>query len=80
MIAGFLEPVGTDPRFRGQGLAGAVCLAALARLSELGAREAMLHPRGDTAYPVPRRLYEQIGFRPVNRTRSYRRERAPEAA
>ena len=78
--SGELEPVGTDPRFRGRGLAAAVCLAALARLSGLGAREAMLHPRGDEGHPLPRRLYERLGFRAVNRTRTYRKEREPEAA
>jgi hypothetical protein len=33
----------------------------------------MLHPRGDDAYPVPRRAYASIGFEPVNEARIYAR-------
>ncbi len=64
---GELEPVGTDPRFRRRGLARAVNLFALERLREIGARHAIVGSRGDEGYPVPRRLYESVGFRELSR-------------
>lgn len=72
---GELEPVGTHPEFRRLGLGRAVCLAALHKLKELGADQAIVYPRGDDAYPVPRQLYGSIGFKPYGRTVTYRLER-----
>jgi GNAT superfamily N-acetyltransferase len=63
-----VEPVGCAPDHRGRGLAGAVSLAALRRARELGAKTALVCPRGDDDYPVPGRIYRSIGFRPGPRT------------
>lgn len=68
-----LEPVGTDPRFSGQGLARAVCLHALREARRHGAEAALVHARGDAAYPAPKRLYESIGFREYARSPRFRR-------
>jgi ribosomal protein S18 acetylase RimI-like enzyme len=64
------------PEHRGQGLAGAVTLAALARLRELGGRTAQVSPRGDDDYPAPLRLYQSLGFKPVARTVTWTRSLA----
>jgi ribosomal protein S18 acetylase RimI-like enzyme len=68
---GELEPVGTDPRFARRGLARALCLDALRALAAAGAERAVVCPRGDDAYPLPRRLYESIGFRPSSEIRRF---------
>ncbi|WP_245603699.1 GNAT family N-acetyltransferase [Intrasporangium oryzae] len=70
---GLLEPVGCIPEHRGRGLAGAVTLAALHRLRDLGARTAQVTPRGDDGYPGPQRLYRSLGFRPTARTVTWTR-------
>ncbi|BCJ35721.1 N-acetyltransferase [Actinocatenispora thailandica] len=70
--AGELEPVGTDPRYARRGLAAAASIACLHALRAAGATRAVVYPRGDAAYPVPRRLYTALGFRPVARTVTYR--------
>ncbi len=69
---GELEPVGTDPRHARQGLGLAVSLACLHALRGAGATQAVVYPRGDGAYPVARRLYFELGFRPIARTITYR--------
>lgn len=69
--AGELEPVGTDPRHAHRGLGAAVTLACLRALRDAGATRAVVYPRGDDAYPVPRGLYLGLGFRPVARTVTY---------
>ncbi|MBA3782739.1 MAG: GCN5 family acetyltransferase [Nocardioides sp.] len=66
-----VEPVGCAPEHRGRGLAGAVSLAALAASRDHGATTGLVRPRGDTAYPVPQRVYRGIGFRPGARTRTF---------
>jgi ribosomal protein S18 acetylase RimI-like enzyme len=66
--AGLVEPVGCVPEHRGRGLAGAVTMAALHRLAEVGAVVAQISPRGDDGYPAPQRLYRSMGFRPRART------------
>ena len=68
---GLLEPVGTDPRHARLGLATAVSLAGLYALRAAGATRAVVCPRGDEQYPVPRRLYAALGFRRVARTVTY---------
>lgn len=70
---GLVEPVGCLPEHRGRGLAGAVTLTALHRLRDLGAVAAQVTPRGDDAYPGPRRLYQSLGFRPRARTVTWAR-------
>jgi hypothetical protein len=65
--AGELEPVGTHPSRRRLGLAAATSLFALRKLSGLGATTAAVQCRGDDAYPVPKRLYESIGFAELTR-------------
>jgi ribosomal protein S18 acetylase RimI-like enzyme len=70
--AGELEPVGTHADFRRRGLAAAVCSFALRRLRDEGAELAVVYSRGDAAYPVPKLLYESIGFVQQARTVTYR--------
>lgn len=70
---GELEPVGTDPRHARRGLGAAVSLACLHAMRDAGATRAVVYPRGDSAYPVARRLYAGLGFRPVARTVNYGR-------
>lgn len=64
---GELEPVGTDPAYRRQGLATAACLAALHRLRDLGAREAVVYPVANHPNGAIH-LYEHLGFTPYGRT------------
>ena len=70
---GELEPVGTHPDHRGLGAGPAACMAAMLALRDLGGTEACVRPRGDEYYPVPRKVYARLGFKRMNRTRSYRR-------
>lgn len=70
---GLVEPVGCVPAHRGRGLAGAVTLAALHRLRELGGSTAQVSPRGDDGYPGPQRLYRSLGFAPRARTVTWSR-------
>ncbi|MEO7786074.1 MAG: GNAT family N-acetyltransferase [Terracoccus sp.] len=72
---GLVEPVGCVPEHRGHGLAGAVTLAALHRLRELGGHTALVSPRGDDGHPGPQRLYRALGFEPSARTRTWTRSR-----
>lgn len=71
-----VEPVGTDPRFARRGLAAAVCLYGLHRLRDHGAERAIVHARGDPAYPAPKSLYESIGFREHARSLAFQTGRA----
>ena len=59
------EPVGTDPAHSGRGLARALCARTLCVAAQLGAKEAIVGPRGDPGYPLPRRVYERLGMREV---------------
>ena len=59
------EPVGTHPAHSRRGLARAVCSELLLRARDLGATQAVVGPRGDDGYPLPRRLYEGLGMREV---------------
>jgi hypothetical protein len=56
-----------------RGLGAAVSLACLRAMRDAGAALAVVCPRGDAAYPVPRELYHRIGFRDAGRTVTYRR-------
>jgi ribosomal protein S18 acetylase RimI-like enzyme len=71
---GELEPVGTHADFRRLGLASAVSAFALRRLAEEGATRAVVYARGDAAYPVPKPLYESLGFQQHARTIRFKRE------
>jgi GNAT superfamily N-acetyltransferase len=61
------EPVGTDPEHARRGLARALCARILRVARDLGATQAVVGPRGDDGYPVPRRLYTGLGMREVAR-------------
>ncbi|WP_433360323.1 GNAT family N-acetyltransferase [Actinoplanes sp. CA-142083] len=69
-----LEPVGTDAEHARRGLGAAVSLACLRAMRDAGARLAVVCPRGDDAYPVPRQLYHRLGFRDAGRTVTYARD------
>jgi predicted N-acetyltransferase YhbS len=66
-----LEPVGTDAGHTRRGFGAAVSLACLHAMREAGATLAVVCPRGDQAYPVPRVLYHRLGFRDAGRTVTY---------
>ncbi|GAA2614977.1 GNAT family protein [Paractinoplanes durhamensis] len=68
-----LEPVGVDPQHGRLGLGAAVSLACLHAMRAAGAELAVVCPRGDAGYPVPRRLYHAVGFHDAGRTVTYRR-------
>jgi GNAT superfamily N-acetyltransferase len=70
---GEFEPVGTHPDHRRLGLAGAVSTAVLHAFAAAGGRRAVVYCRGDAAYPVPKLLYQSIGFRAFTRTWHYTR-------
>ena len=64
---GEFEPVGTHPDHRQRGLGRAVFLFGLQRFREAGADRAIVGCRGDANYPIPKRLYESVGFRELSR-------------
>ncbi|MFH9419157.1 GNAT family N-acetyltransferase [Streptomyces sp. NPDC017529] len=68
---GEFEPVGTHPGHRRLGLARAVCTAVLHAFADVGGHRATVYCRGDAAYPVPKQLYESMGFTPFTRTHTY---------
>jgi ribosomal protein S18 acetylase RimI-like enzyme len=69
---GEFEPVGTRPQDARRGFARAACSAVLHAFAAAGGRRAVVYSRGDAAYPVPKRLYQSLGFAPYNRTDWYR--------
>lgn len=56
------EPIGTDPAYAGRGLARVVCAEIMRAAADLGAICAVVGPRGDRAYSVPRRVYQGLGM------------------
>lgn len=68
------EPVGTAPEHAGRGLARALCAELLRTARDLGASQAVVSARGDSGYPVPRRLYEGLGMREAARVVSFARD------
>jgi len=70
---GLLEPVGTDPRFRRQGLGRAVCLAAMHALRAAGADRAVVYPTFGHGHPGAIPLYADLGFQPYARSITYAR-------
>jgi GNAT superfamily N-acetyltransferase len=70
---GLLEPVGTDPRFRRQGLGRAVCLAAMHAVRAAGADRAVVYPTFGHGHPGAIPLYADLGFQPYARSITYAR-------
>jgi len=70
---GELEPVGTHADYRRRGFGRAANLFALWRLRDEGATHALVGCRGDSAYPIPCRLYESIGFHERTRSVAFRK-------
>jgi ribosomal protein S18 acetylase RimI-like enzyme len=70
---GEFEPVGTHTDHRRRGLARAVCTAVLHAFARSGGHRAVVCSRGDAAHPVPKRLYESMGFSEYTRTYTYTR-------
>lgn len=68
---GLFEPVGTHAGHRRLGLSRALGIAVLHAFAAAGARRATVFPRGDGAYPVPRLVYESLGFTEYSRTHLY---------
>jgi len=66
-----IEPLDVDPEHRRLGLAGALALAVAEQAGDRGIAEVLIHPRGDVAYPAPRRAYRRAGFVAVDRTDLY---------
>lgn len=77
---GEFEPVGTRPTERRRGLGRAVNLFALQRLRAAGAERAIVMCRGDAAYPIPKLLYESVGFRQHDRSVRFAKRRSGRAA
>jgi len=74
---GEFEPVGTHEDHLRRGLGRAVNLFALQRLRDEGAATALVGCRGDEAHPIPRKLYESVGFRERARLIAFRGPREP---
>ncbi|WP_202805957.1 GNAT family N-acetyltransferase [Actinopolymorpha alba] len=66
-------PVGTHPDHRRRGLARAVCTAVLHAFAAAGGERVVVCSRGDAAHPVPKLVYESMGFIPQARTMTYSR-------
>lgn len=64
---GEFEPVGTHPDHRRLGLASAAMLFGMKRFRDAGATHAIVGCRGDAGYPIPKLVYESIGFRELSR-------------
>jgi GNAT superfamily N-acetyltransferase len=64
---GEFEPVGTHPDHRRLGLARAVMLFGMQRFRDAGAEHAIVGCRGDAAYPIPKLVYESLGFQEISR-------------
>jgi ribosomal protein S18 acetylase RimI-like enzyme len=71
------EPLGTDPSYRRRGLGRVLLLLGLQRFREAGATDALVSSRGDEGHPLPKLLYESVGFRELSRQRQL--TRAPTA-
>ena len=59
---GEIEPVGTAPAHRGHGIGTALLCFGLRCLLDAGVSDVVVGARADPDYPVPRRLYQSIGF------------------
>lgn len=67
------EPLGTVSTHRGKGLGRALLLLGLQRFRDVGATSALVGSRGDDGHPIPRRLYESVGFTELSRQRVFLR-------
>jgi len=70
---GLFEPVGTREDHRRRGLSRLAGIAALHAFRQAGGRTAIVVPRGDDGYPIPKQVYRALGFTPHARTVNYRR-------
>jgi mycothiol synthase len=68
---GHFEPVGTHSAFQRRGLARAVMVEALARMSDAGMATVTVNHNADNE--AARRLYESLGFTKKHETYGYRR-------
>jgi ribosomal protein S18 acetylase RimI-like enzyme len=73
---GELEPVGTHPDYRREGLGAAVCRYALQRLQQAGAMQVVVYAGGRDEDECARALYESIGFRRHTRATEFRKQRS----
>ncbi|MGC9671502.1 GNAT family N-acetyltransferase [Planosporangium sp. 12N6] len=71
---GEFEPVGTVAEYRRRGLSRAAGIAALHAFRAAGGETALVYPRGDDEYPVPRQVYAALGFTPHARTVRYHQQ------
>src|SRR3954447_26333977 len=71
---GEFEPVGIADDHRRRGVAAAMLHFGLERLAGAGAWHAVVGARGDEDYPVPRRLYRSVGFRPFTAQQIVRKD------
>ncbi|MFF1839059.1 GNAT family N-acetyltransferase [Streptomyces sp. NPDC058231] len=71
---GLFEPVGTAAEYRQLGLSRATGIAVLHAFAAAGGKLATVCPRGDAGYPIPKRVYESLGFQAYSRTHTYSKE------
>lgn len=64
-------PLPREGSHRRLGLARAACIAVLHAFADAGGHRAIVYSRGDAAYPIPKRLYESLGFTAYTRTHTY---------
>ena len=69
---GLFEPVGTHPHFQRQGLARAVMLEGMRRLSQAGMKQAIVSTFEDNQAAI--KLYESMGFQTVYRLGTYEKD------
>lgn len=74
-----IEPLGVVPAHRRRGVATALTRAAVVASGRCGAREVLVHARGDDAYPAPRGAYRAAGFSIVAELRRWTRGAALES-
>lgn len=74
---GEFEPVGTLAEYRRLGLSRAVGIGLLHAWRDAGAERAVVYPRGDDEYPVPRQVYAALGFRVHGRVVRYHLPESP---
>jgi hypothetical protein len=69
---GEFEPVGTLTGMRRMGLSRTIGIAVMHAFRDAGGQRALVYARGDDDYPVPRQVYQALGFAPGGRTVTYR--------
>ncbi len=74
---GEIEPVGTVPAHRGHRVSSALIRYGLRRVFDVGVADVVVGARADPNYPVPRRLYQSIGFTGVATQTIVRRPSSP---